>query len=128
MRFRFFTVGALPPTAGGVELNASCAQHRIALVDKQFVDQGGHSQWLFWGCASRGERCGVRGAPFARVGAQPQAEEGRCFAVFVSVRALSSPAGALSRRAAARRRTRPGDARRLPESRFSPAAAGGGPI
>ena len=75
MRFRFFTVEALTPTAGETELNAFCAQHRIASVDKQFVDQGAHSYWLFWGCTSRGERCGARGAPCARAGAQPQAAE-----------------------------------------------------
>jgi superfamily II DNA helicase RecQ len=47
MRFHFFTVEALTPAAGEAELNAFCTQHRIASVDKQFVDQGAHSYWLF---------------------------------------------------------------------------------
>ena len=35
MRFHFFTVEALTPTAGEAELNAFCAQHHLASVDKQ---------------------------------------------------------------------------------------------
>jgi hypothetical protein len=37
MRFHFFSVEALAPTSGEAELNAFCAQHRIASVDKQLV-------------------------------------------------------------------------------------------
>jgi superfamily II DNA helicase RecQ len=48
MRFHFFTVEALAPTAGEAELNAFCAQHRIASVDKQFVAHGAHGYWLFY--------------------------------------------------------------------------------
>jgi hypothetical protein len=47
MRFHFFTVEALAPAAGEAELNAFCAQHRIASVDKQFVAHGTHGCWLF---------------------------------------------------------------------------------
>lgn len=47
MGFHFFTVEALTPTERETKLNAFSAQHRIASVDKQFVDQGAHSYWLF---------------------------------------------------------------------------------
>ena len=47
MRFHFFSVEALAPTAGEAELNAFCAQHRIASVDNQFVAHGTYGYWLF---------------------------------------------------------------------------------
>ncbi len=47
MKFHFFSVDALLPGAGESELNAFCAQHRVASVDKQFVDRGVHAYWLF---------------------------------------------------------------------------------
>ncbi len=101
MRFRFFTVEALPPTAGGAELNVSCAQHRIASVGKQFVDQGGTVSGCP-GAAPAGESVAVLAEHLARERAlSPKPRRriarsagGLCFAVFVSVRALSSPAGA----------------------------------
>ncbi|MBL8392584.1 MAG: hypothetical protein JNN21_12050 [Candidatus Accumulibacter sp.] len=67
MRFHFFTVEALAPTAGEAELNAFCARHRIASVDKQFVAHGTHGYWLFCLTTVEGEG-GERSSGAARRG------------------------------------------------------------
>jgi hypothetical protein len=40
MRFHVFTIEVRDPGPGQDALNAFCAQHRLADVEKRFVDQG----------------------------------------------------------------------------------------
>lgn len=40
MKYHFFTINALQPTAGEKALNAFCAQRRVVTVDKHVVAQG----------------------------------------------------------------------------------------
>lgn len=90
MRFHFFTVDALAPAAGANELNAFCAQHRVAAVDKQFIAQGAHSYWLF--ClttveADGAERAAAGGGKRARIDYREVLSEGD-FAVYAELREL----------------------------------------
>lgn len=90
MRFHFFTVDALAPAAGANELNAFCAQHRVAAVDKQFIAQGAHSYWLF--ClttveADGAERAAASGGKRARIDYREVLSEGD-FAVYAELREL----------------------------------------
>jgi hypothetical protein len=47
MRFHVFTIEVRDPGPGQDALNAFCAQHRLADVEKRFVDQGLNSYWTF---------------------------------------------------------------------------------
>ena len=90
MQFHFFTVDALAPTVGASELNAFCTQHRIALVDKHFVERGAHAYWLF--CLSTvdadgAERAVAGGGKRARIDYREVLSESD-FAVYAELREL----------------------------------------
>lgn len=47
MKYRIFSVSALYPQTGESELNAFCASHRVASVDKALIQDGANSYWSF---------------------------------------------------------------------------------
>ena len=47
MKYRFFSVLALSPQSDESELNAFCARHRVASVDKALILDGANSYWSF---------------------------------------------------------------------------------
>ena len=47
MKYRVFHIPTLFPHGGEAELNAFCASHRVASVDKALVQDGTNSYWSF---------------------------------------------------------------------------------
>jgi superfamily II DNA helicase RecQ len=64
MRLKFFTVSLHDPEESSMELNRFFAAHRIAAVDRQFVNDGANSAWAF--CVTYDEG-GTTGATAPRV-------------------------------------------------------------
>ena len=47
MKYRVFHIPTLFPQGGEAELNAFCASHRVASVDKALIQDGANSYWSF---------------------------------------------------------------------------------
>lgn len=86
MKYRFFHVSALYPQSGESELNAFCASHRVASVDKALIQNGANSYWSI--CVGYHE--GPEKSPAARKGRIDYREvlNEADFAVFVRLRNL----------------------------------------
>jgi hypothetical protein len=50
MKYQFFQIPALEPTARAEELNRLLGQHRILSVDRHLVADGGRSFWALCVC------------------------------------------------------------------------------
>jgi superfamily II DNA helicase RecQ len=86
MKYRFFSVSTLSPQIGENELNAFCANHRVASVDKALIQDGANSYWSL--CV--GYHDGSEKSPVVRKGRIDYREvlNEADFAVFVRLRNL----------------------------------------
>lgn len=64
MKYRIFHISAMFPQDGETELNAFCASHRVASVDKALIQDGANSYWSF--CI--GYEAGTEKSPLPRQG------------------------------------------------------------
>lgn len=87
MRFHVFTIEVRDPGPGQDVLNAFCAQHRLADVDKRFVDQGPNSYWTFCIATLDGEDSSRRVADRKRIDYREVLSEAD-FAVYAELRGL----------------------------------------
>lgn len=87
MRFHVFTIEVRDPGPGQDALNAFCAQHRVADVEKRFVDQGSHSYWTFCVATLDGEDSSRPPAERKRIDYRELLNEAD-FAVYAELRGL----------------------------------------
>ncbi|WP_169070288.1 HRDC domain-containing protein [Candidatus Accumulibacter contiguus] len=87
MRFHVFTIEVRDPGPGQDALNAFCAQHRLADVEKRFVDQGLNSYWTFCVATLDGEDSSRPAAERKRIDYREVLNEAD-FAVYADLRGL----------------------------------------
>ena len=91
MRFRFFSISAQAPDAGEAALNAFCASHRVANVERNLVSDGAQSFWAV--CVTWVEGGGGTAAVDVKAGKLPRIDYREIlseadFTVFAALRAL----------------------------------------
>ncbi|KFB68429.1 RNA-directed DNA polymerase [Candidatus Accumulibacter vicinus] len=87
MRFHVFTIEVRDPGPGQDALNVFCAQHRLADVEKRFVDQGLNSYWTFCVATLDGEDSSRPAAERKRIDYREVLNEAD-FAVYADLRGL----------------------------------------
>ena len=86
MKYQFFTIPVYMPDTAQHELNAFCAGHRVAAVEKQFVADGDRSFWAI--CVSYLEKDDTQALPRKSKPDYREILNEKDFAVFVKLRTL----------------------------------------